>query len=420
MQRPNRLQVEWQPYALDQLLPPTHRARQVWCFVERLELGALYAGMAAVEGEPGRPAIDPRILLALWLYATLKGVGSARELDRLCTEHRAYQWLCGGVSVNYHTLADFRVHHPAILDDLLTQGVAALVRAGVVDVATLVQDGLKVRAHAGAASFRRASTLQELLQAAQHRVARLRQEVAADPGAASRRHQAAQARATREREQRVQAALAAVGEIEQARVRQRKPKAEEPRASTTDPEARVMKMSDGGYRPAYNVQLATTLRGQVVVGVGVTNAGSDLGQLEPMLKGLHGGALPPPQTVVTDGGYGKKQDIETVSGPPYGCTVILPVQKPKKPGQDPFAPRPRDPPAVAAWRQRMGTPEAQALAKQRGRVAEWVNAQARNRGLMQVRVRGALKVRAIALWQALANNLVQSHRLLQAAMPAPT
>ena len=415
VQRPNRQQIAWEARALDDLLPAEHRARVVWAFVEQLDVSALYAGIAAVEGEPGRPPIDPQILVALWLYATLEGVGSARALDRLCTEHVAYQWLCGGVSVNYHTLADFRVQHAAVLDQLLVQSVAALWQQGVVECTTVMQDGLKVRASAGTGSFRRKRRLRQWLTVAQREVERLRAEVAADPGAASRREQAARGRAVREREARVRAALGAVARLERLRAKQRPTPTTPARGSTTDPEARLMRMSDGGYRPAYNVQLATTRQGRLVVGVGVTTAGSDMGQLAPMIERLQGTALPPPRIVVADGDYGKKTDILRVSGPPFGCTVIIPVQRRPNPAADPFAPRPRDPPIIAAWRKRMGTRAAQALYRERSSVSEWIHAQARNRGLIQVRVRGRLKVLAVALWHALANNLLQSYRLVQAA-----
>ncbi len=420
VQRPNREQIEWRPLALDQLLPADHRARLVWHFVEGLGLEALYDRIAAVEGEPGRPAIDPQILLALWLYATLEGVGSARALDRLCTEHVGYQWLCGGVSVNYHTLADFRVRHAAVLDDLLTQSVAALLKEGLVDLTTVTQDGLKVRASAGAASFRRPRTLRRCLRAAQQQVKRLREEVLADPGGLTRRQQAARARAARERETRVRDALAQVAQIKQAKKTHRNTGTSETRVSTTDPDARVMKRSDGGYRPAFNVQFATTPTTRVVVGVEVTNAGSDFGQLLPMLEQLQQRHQQRPTTALVDGGYAKKDAIVTVSAPPYSCTVIAPVQKPKRADQDPFKPRPRDPPAVAAWRVRMGSHDIQVLYRQRAAAAEWTNAQVTNRGFTRVFVRGRMKVRTVALLHALALNLVQGLALRAAVAAAAT
>src|SRR6266540_1920479 len=152
--RPNRQQLELRPADLEGLLPAEHRARVVWQFVEGLDLGPLYAQVQAVEGHAGRPAIDPAILMALWLYATLEGVGSARAVARLCEEHDAYRWICGGVAVNYHTLADFRVDPGEVLDELLSTSVAALMAEGLVDLQRVAHDGVKVRASAGAGSFR--------------------------------------------------------------------------------------------------------------------------------------------------------------------------------------------------------------------------------------------------------------------------
>lgn len=412
---PERTQVEWRPLALDQLLSSEHRARVVWGFVEGLDLRRLYARIAAVEGEVGRPAIDPRLLLALWLYATLEGVGSARALDRLCTEHVAYMWLCGGVSVNYHTLADFRVEHSGVLDDLLTQNVAALVHAGVVDLAVIAQDGKKVRASAGASSFRREPTLKRCLKEARRHVRRLRSELDFDPTGPSRRERSARERAVRERQERVEAALEGVKELERSREEQRRKGSGSGRVSTTDPDARVMKMGDGGYRPAYNVQYATAVSGGVVVGVEVTNSASDMGQLVPMMKQVRARGFPSPQVLLADGNYAKKADIVELARPPFGCAVVAPVHKPKTGKRGPYTPHHLDPPAVAAWRRRMGTEEAQQLYRQRAATAEWVNAQVHNRGFDRVGVRGQEKVRCVALWHALAQNLLQGQRLLATA-----
>ena len=187
---------------LEDLLTADHQARVVWQFVQGVDLTSLYASIRAVEGGPGRPAIDPRILVALWLYATLEGVGSARALAYLCTAHHAFRWLCGGVSVNYHTLADFRVAQVAVVDALLTHSVATLRAQDLVDLNRVAQDGMRVRASAGAASFRRRPTLDHCLQQAQEQVQRLRRELKDDPGQGTRRQVQAQQRAAREREER--------------------------------------------------------------------------------------------------------------------------------------------------------------------------------------------------------------------------
>ena len=177
----NRAQLEWRPVDLDSLLPDEHRARIVWDYVLGLDLTPLYRDIQAVEGHAGAPATDPRLLLALWLQATLDGVGSARALARLCEEHVAYQWLCGGVSMNYHTLSDFRTAHVAVLDTLLTQSVATLLAEQLVTLECVAQDGVRVRASAGAASFRRRPRLEQCLAEAEAQVQALRAELDTDP-----------------------------------------------------------------------------------------------------------------------------------------------------------------------------------------------------------------------------------------------
>ncbi len=205
---PNRTQIELRPCDLESLLPEGHRARLVWAWVERADLSAIYASIRAVEGGSGRTAIAPEILFALWLYATLQGVGSARALARLTQEHDAYRWICGGVSVNYHTLSDFRTAHGEALDGLLTESVALLLAEGVVSLKRVAQDGVRVRASAGAASFRRGETLEGWLEAARTQVEALKRQVEDDPSAESRRRQAARERAARERQERLERARA--------------------------------------------------------------------------------------------------------------------------------------------------------------------------------------------------------------------
>jgi transposase len=390
---------------LEDLLTSDHQARVVWQFVLGLDLAALYARIRSVEGGPGRPPIDPRILAALWLHATLEGVGSARALDYLCTAHHAFRWLCGGVSVNYHTLADFRVDHPEFLDALLTHSVAVLREQGLVDLNRVAQDGMRVRASAGAASFRRRPTLQECLREAGEQVRRLRAELQDDPGAGRRRQQQAQERAARERQDRVRRALERLPELE---AKKKSADKDQARASTTDPEATVMKMADGGFRPAYNVQFGTDTHSQVIVGVEVTASGSDQGEMAPMVEQVQERFAQRPKEVLVDGGFAAHGDIEAVSAPDKGCVVYAPVPKPKKEGADRYAAHAGDGPAVAAWRARMATEPAKAIYKDRAATAECVNAQARNRGLRQLTVRGRLKAKAVALWYAVAHNLMRA------------
>ncbi len=409
---PNRGQIELRSIDLDGLLPSDHRARAVWEYVEGLDLSELYASVRAVEGMSGRPAADPRVLLALWLYATVEGVGSARALDRLTEEHDAYRWLRGGVPVNYHLLADFRVVHAEFLDHLLTQSVAALMTSGLVELQRVAQDGMRVRASAGASSFRRGPTLQDCLKDAEEQVEALRKELDDDPAATNRRLKAARERAARERRERVQEALAQLPEVEAQKDEKSKEKA---RVSTTDPEARVMKMGDGGYRPAFNVQFSTDTATQVIVGVDVGNECTDQGLMPPMIEQLQERYDQVPQEVLVDKGFNKLADIEWVELV-HRITVFAPVQKPRDPKRDPHTPLPSDSEQLAAWRIRMGTEEAKEIYKERAATAECVNAAARNRGLRQFLVRGRKKVRAIALWFALAHNLMRT-LALRATVP---
>src|SRR5512135_1731750 len=275
----HRDQIVFRAAPLDDLIPDDHPARLVWDYVEGLDLSPLYDRIKAVERGPGRAPIDPKILMALWLYATIDGVGSARQLDELCRTHAAYQWIVGDVPVNYHTLADFRCDHVALLDDLLTKGLATLLAEGLVDLNQVAQDGMRVRASAGAASFRRRPTLEEAYEQARSQVDALRDELQSDPAGADRRRKAAQKRAARERAERVKNALDHLPELEAKKTPQEKNQA---RCSTSDAEATVMKMADGGFRPAYNFQFATDTATQMIAGVAVETSGSDAGQMVPM------------------------------------------------------------------------------------------------------------------------------------------
>jgi transposase len=399
----NRNQIELQPCDLEALLPPGHAARLVWRFVDGLDLTALYAAIKAREGGPGRTPIDPKILVALWLYATLDGVGSARELDRLCYAHDAYRWIRGGVSVNYHTLSDFRVAHQAVVNDLLTQSITALLHRGVVTMARVAQDGTRVRGSAGAGSFRRRPTLEEALRAARKQVERTTRQ-ADGPGLS--REAAAEARAARERMARVEEALAQLPQIEAIKQKYGK-KTSDARVSTTDPDARVMKMADGGYRPAYNVQFATDVDSRTIVGVAVTNEGHDRTALAPMLDQLEQRTGHRPAAHLVDGGFVNK-DVITAAAT-SGVTVYAPLFVRAGRTRDLGAPTPGDSPAVQAWRARMTSDEGQQVYKTRGATAEWVHADGRtHRVLNHIPVRGTKKVFTWALWIALAHNLMRT------------
>ncbi len=408
-----RNQVQWMPRDLDSLLTEEHPARAIWALLEGLELSAFYAAIKAVLDRPGHPATDPRVLLALWVYATVEGVGSARRLARLSDEHDAYRWLRGGAPINYHMLSDFRVAHQAALDDLLTQIVASLMAAEAVTLQQVAQDGMRVRASAGAASFRRRQTLETCLGAARERVERLAQEREhPDPGV-SQRERAARERGARERLARVEKALAYLPQAQAAKERQQRtlatPKREKvsaPRTSTTDPQARVMKMPDGGFRPAYNVELATDKANGIIVGVAVTAEGTDAGQAAPMEEQVVRRTGQHPAAYLMDGGFATRDDITTLDE--RGITVYAPVRLPRnKPEEERYQPRYGDSPQVVAWRERMATEDAKAVYKKRAATAEWANAQVRQHGVSQFTVRGIAKVTTVMFLVAVAHNLLR-------------
>jgi transposase len=423
---------------LDQVIEPDHPARSVWRFVEGLDLSLLYDRIRSRENTPGRPPTDPRILVALWLYAILYGVISARRLADLSRHHNAFRWLRGNVPLNHHLLSDFLVEHVDFLKQLFTHSVAVLQQEGLVDLDRVGQDGIRVRASAGAASFRRKATLEKLLHQAEQQLQKLKAQVAqtrkpeasevtagaavaaeqTDPAREAEKPTARQA-ATQERLERVQQALERMPEMEAKKKPEDK---KEARVSTTDPEATVMKMGDGGYRPAYNIQFSTACDHQVIVGVDVVTTGSDQGQLPPMLDQIEERFDRRPKEALVDGGFANHEDIEAVQSGEGGkatCKVYAPVPKPKKEGVDRHAPHHGDGPEVAEWRQRMGTDEAKEIYKERAATAECVNAQARNRGLVRLLVRGVQKVKAVALWFAIVHNMARGFALLPPLAPTP-
>jgi transposase len=405
-----RTQLELREYSLDSLLSEDHRARVLWEMVGRLDLSAFYDAIEAREHTPGHPATDPKILLTLWLYATAEGVGSARQLERLCTRDNAYRWICGGVSTNHHTLADFRVAHGDKLDALLTNLLAVLMKEGLLELHRVAQDGVRVRASAGAGSFRRRETLEQCQEQAKEQVETLRKELDQDPSASSDREKAARQRAARERLEAIERALEEMPEVEETKARNKKKspgkKTSEARVSTTDSEARVMKMGDGGWRPAYNIQFGTDVDTRFILGVAVTNVGSDAEQMLPMVEQVEQRTGYCPNQWLTDGGFINLEQIDQLEA--WGIKVYMPPATPRIPAIDPYKPKPNDTEHVARWRRRMGTKNAKEIYKLRAATAETVNADLRRwRGLQLLPVRGSPKVRCIALLMALTHNLLR-------------
>jgi transposase len=419
--------MEMMPRCVDDLVSPTHAVRQIVEVVEHLDLSAFCQPIKAREGVAGRDATDPKLLVALWLYACVRGIGSARELARQCEENVAFQWLCGGVSVNHRLLSDFRTDHGEALDQLLTQVIASLVDKGVVKVSRISQDGVRVRVGAGASSFRREERLEKLLEEAKQHVAELQQQLDSPASAARKvtaKQAAARKRAAREKQERLEQAIAQLPELKrrQEEAAQRagegksgeKIRNKEPRVSTTDAEARVMKMSNGGFNPAVNVQLAADAESRAIVGVEASNEGSDSAGLSaPMRQQVEertGGKV---EEHLMDGGYLRIEDIEEAHA--QGVALYVPpkpARNPDRRGQE-LEPKRGDSEAVRAWKERMKSEKGKEIYQQRAATSETVNAELRSwRGLARITVRGLAKARCIALWCALAYNVMHFARQL--------
>jgi transposase len=423
LRKPDRMQVQVLVQCPDALVPPTHPVRAVAALAATLDLSGFCEPIKAREGSAGRDATDPQLLVSLWLYGCIRGIGSARELARRCGEaegSRPFQWLCGGVGVNHHMLSDFRVEHADALDALFTQVIASLVDKGLVKVKRISQDGVRVRACAGASSFRRQERLQELLAQAQQHVAELRRQVDDPEYAAglSAKKKAARKRAAKEKADRLQQAIAQLPELKQKQEaaakragngkRGQKIRDKEPRVSSTDADARVMKMPNGGFNPAVNVQLATDTESRAIVGVEVSNEGSDsAGLSEPMRRQVEQRTEQKVEQHLLDGGYMKTDDIEQAHEQDVALFMPpKPARSQTNRGKE-LEPKPGDSQAVLAWKARMSSDAGQAIYKQRASTSETVNADLRrHRGLVQLTVRGLPKARCVALWCALAYNVM--------------
>jgi len=417
LRTPDRAQVVMKVESPEALISAGHRARIIWQVVESMDLSAFHDPIKARDGVCGRDATSPKLLVALWLYACIRGVGSARELARLCIESRPFLWLCGGVTVNHHLLSDFRVKHAQALDDLMSRTIAMLVDKRLVKVYRVSQDGTRLRACAGASSYRRHERLNRLLEAATAHVAELK-ALLADPersAGLSARQKAARQRAARERQARVEQAIAALPRLEQKQKqlakkiakKDKEKKLKEPRASTTDADARVMKMGDGGFRPAMNVQLAVDTESRAIVGVDVVNEGSDHHLSEPMRKQVEQRTGQKVHEHLMDGGFLVKEEIERAAE--EGVTLYVPPKPPrnKELRDSEYEPMAGESQMLTDWRARMGSAAGKEIYKQRASTVETVNADLKtHRGLDRLRVRGLGKVKCLALWAALAYNVL--------------
>lgn len=483
-----RNQMILRPVVAEDLLEPDHPARALWELIGGLDLSGFYAHIKSVEGVAGQDAYDPRLLICLWIYAYSEGVSSAREVSRRCDYHPAYQWLTGMKSVNYHSLADFRVQYKEALDGLFAQVLAVLQSQGLIELQRVTQDGTKIQATASKSSLHREKTLREHLEEAQKRVQEMEQEGANDNPERNARQRAAQERAAREQLEGMKKAMEELVQVQKERVGQTA--AEECRVSETEPEARKMKHVDGSFSLSYNVQVSADATADMIVGVQVIQAANDQGQLEPGLDEVQRQCQQMPQQAVVDDGYvsratvlemaqrgveligtgnleegrdpeqaarncahrgvtaafypqefrydgerdlylcpagqelphrGVKHDRKGVKRHLYRAQASVcracPFQAQCCPTSGKFTQgrtivRSQNEPVVAAFVEKMKTPEAQAIYRQRKKIAEFPNLWIKEKlGLRRFRVRGLLKVTCEILWACLTYNIQQWIRL---------
>ena len=416
----NRKQIEMKMGCLDDLLPTDHPARCIWEYLEGIDLSKSINTVKSIEGCAGRPAIDPKILTALWLYATVEGIGSAYVLTQYTKEHIAFQWICGDVRVERRTISQFRIDNGELFDDLLAQGIAILVKAGVVTLEEIAQDGLRVRASAGRGSFRKEASIDELHALAKERINELKNELDADPSSCKRRQEADKNRGAQDRLDRIAKAKAEfrnyAEQADEVRKRHKKKvmtdeEKKEVRVSSTDPEARIMKMPDGGFRPAYNFQVAVDTKETIIVGMDVVNAGSDGGQMLRMYERIKARLGKSPENYLSDGGFKNKADVDQMTRD--GCTIFMPVQERSKRGivKNPYEPKPNESEEMGQLRMRMGQESAKKAYKRRASTVELVNANLRMMDLYQVTVRGMEKVRGVANMFAATYNIMRTMAL---------
>jgi transposase len=474
----DRAQRVFRAVHVDRLIREDHPARAIWEWVGRLDLGAYYEKIQALKDEAGRPAMDPRLMISLWVLAYSEGVSSAREVARLCDYDPAYQWLTGMTTVSYHTLSDFRVDHQEALDGLFTQILGVLSADGLVTLERVMVDGTKVKAYASADTFRREGKIRAHLELARQQV-----EAMGDPRSEEwpARQKARRERAAKERQEKLDLALA---ELEKVRATKTGEEAkQEARVSETEPECRIMKHADGAYKPSYNVQLATDEAHGIIVAPAVDASPSDYGQLAPQMERVQKNVGRRPDQAVVDGGFMSRQTVlamdaqgvdligamdekkaqsagqferrgvsaefrsEAFRYEPQSDTCRCPAGKvlryegqdhdvgithrnyrasaadcaacafkpkccPQTQGKGRRIVRSQEDPRVVAFRRKMETPEAQAIYRRRGPVAEFVNAWLKEKiGLRQFRLQGRIKAGMELLWACLTYNIQQWIRL---------
>lgn len=472
IRRVNRQQMSWRAVDVERLIDDDHLARAIWALVGRLDLQRFYQEIESSVEEGGRPAFDPQLLISLWVYAYSQGIGSAREVARRCEHDPAFQWLTGLQEVNYHTLASFRVEKQKELDGLFTQVLAALSQEGLVTLQQVMQDGTKIRAAASPRSMQRESTIREHWERAKARVQEMGDPWSEDAGPRTR---SARLRARRERQERLEQAMAELEKLHQLKAARTPHK----RVSISDPQARMMHQADGGLALSYNAQISADAAQGFIVGVSVTQAASDWEQLLPAVAGIERRLQQRPQQIVADAGYTTRATIETMAEQKLAFLGRMPREDTSMgrttPGRLPpsaFVYQPdsdayvcpgekllryegrhtrqqgltlyryrakrqdcqsclhkpqccpgnrtegrsvmrlEESAAVMAFREKMAGAEAQAQYRRRGRVVEFCHAWIKSKlGLRQFHVRGLVKVQSELLWACLTYNLQQWIRL---------
>lgn len=423
---PIRNQIEFQMNSLDSLLSSNHKARDVWAFVISMDNRPCFAALKSFRGYDGRPSTSPQVLLALWIYSIIDGNISARKLEVLCKEHNAYKWIAGGVPINRTTLAEFRTLNPLIFEDLLTNALAVMLKAGLIDDTDFAQDGTKIKANAGYNSYRRKDTLEETKQDIKAYIAQLKadHECSYDKCKQNRNE-----RIAKERLSRVEEALKILDDEKEIRKENGKKNGsppsdedlEEMRASRTDPRARKMKMGDGGYRLAYNIQLATGMNSRVIFGVDVVTT-LDQGTSPYMMGRVHSRlnalGMPPPKNWIADAAYSSKNDVEIAEKTFPDCLYYAPAKTRK--GIDPKKHLRTDSKAIKKWRDLIGTPEVEKLYKLRCSTAEFSNAQMKKRGFRELMVRGIEKVKSSVLLNVIVQNIERFFSLRKSSLKTAT
>lgn len=420
LRSPVRNQVEINISCLDDLLPQDHRARDVWEYVNQLDNTFFLNKIKVVEGCGGPRSADPKILLALWLYGMLEGIASARHIARLCKEHHAFIWLCGGVSINYHTLSDYRSKNSEGFLKLLQESIAIMWKSGVFSPDEVAQDGTRVKANAGFSQYRTEQGLNRHMEQAKEHMKNLEDELRKDPSVYTRREKSAKERARNERMERIlkaQDELKAHKKNKIAISKKNNDKltqedVDKVRCSITDPECRKMKMGDGGFRLAYNVQFSTSTDKNVIVGVDVVNT-LDPGTLVPMMQqvqeNLRKANCPTPSKWLVDSAYANNDDLDKAQQHFPNITVYsTPTSNHKN--VDPLEPRKNDKPAMRELRERMKSEKAKKIYNKRGAAAEHSNAMTKNMGMREFLVNGLSKIKHMALLYAIAHNMMSYFR----------